>query len=569
MSLRFKLDVLLEAIKSKNVNRIHALANNCTNDVKKELLNPVFEPPKCRTKYRHSRDSLFQDPPLLFYAVFQGRETYETLLQNGASLMLTDQHGFNVCHFLCVVGFVIPAMESECVSIYNRLIVQVGHKRMNTLLRMEDFEGLRPLELAVHLGCIKLFYAIFNTPGIYLLKSHRQGFYCIKEYDVTEYESIGGSSRRNKSPMMFLTTVDSRILKNCDAMHSLCAGPIAAWANHKIKYNVPFIFLWSLLRLLCIFCFYLLVGYDANISFYDIINNRTNNDVVNTTEPLCESVTDWFGLYTDENILIFSLIYVWVFSLISLFSEIVEGFVTLTLESRKWKKCFGKPKDTLVSTVHYRLCQCIFCFIGNLLITTYTLSPARNLEPALIGITYVSTWSILYFAQLLPHIGYFVNTIQRMLSVMLQFVIVYLIIVLPFTCAFQIILRSDLCEMVEGFESLPAAAYSVFKIMLNMIDLTERYSESSHTLLLLHVTFVFMVAILLINFLVALFSNSIYEILEAKEVIMLVQRLSVVTLIEWRLIYPFAFIYRYLHKRVYKCSKGKIIIKHSELIKHV
>ena len=185
-----------------------------------------------------------------------------------------------------------------------------------------------------------------------------------------------------------------------------------------------------------------------------------------------------------------------------------------------------------------------------------------------IVMAYVSTWSMLYFAQLFPYIGYFVNTIQRMLTIMFQFILVYLMIFLPFPHAFQILLRSNSCDTVPGFQSFAQAAYSVFRIMLNMEDLTWYDTKSSSAAFTLHIIFVFMVVILLINFLVALMSNSVDEV-EANEAIMLIQRLSVVTLIEWRLLYPFVFIYRRLHKLVYKCYDGNIILKHNELIKHI
>ena len=83
---------------------------------------------------------------------------------------------------------------------------------------------------------------------------------------------------------------------------------------------------------------------------------------------------------------------------------------------------------------------------------------------------------------------------------------------------------------------------------------------------MLHIIYVFMVAILLVNFLIALMSTSVGEVVDAGDVIMLVQRLSVVMLVEWRLIYPLAPLYLFLRKIFFKCYNGKIVIKHTAVV---
>ena len=551
------------------------LISSINENVRRELLNPKFPCRKSSRRYRHRKECLFQEPLLLFQALLQGQETFEILLEAGACLMLTDQQGFNVCHFLVVVSYVILGMEDKCISIYNDLKTSLFHRDLKTLLQMEDHEGLRPLELAVHLGCIQIFHAVFNTHGLYLLKSGPHGFYYIKEYDITEHEAVNWGNRRNKSPLSLLTTVDGRILADDIALRSITTGPIGHWTSRKMKCNAPFILMWAFLPLLSIATFYLLVGFDANV-LHNLVSayvNRFNITLINErdanmTDLFC-NVTDWYGVYANPNIIMFSIIYFWIFFPISVFWEMAEGFITLIFHLNKWKKCFGESKNLLASTVHYRMCQFLFCFVGVIWITIYTAYfPNRYLEMGVIVMAYVSTWSMLYFAQLFPYIGYFVNTIQRMLTIMFQFILVYLMIFLPFPHAFQILLRSNSCDAVPGFQSFAQAAYSVFRIMLNMEDLTWYDTKPSSAAFTLHIIFVFMVAILLINFLVSLMSNSVDEV-EANEAIMLIQRLSVVTLIEWRLLYPFAFIYRRLHKLVYKCYDGKIILKHNELIKHI
>ena len=82
-----------------------------------------------------------------------------------------------------------------------------------------------------------------------------------------------------------------------------------------------------------------------------------------------------------------------------------------------------------------------------------------------------SVWSILYFVQLLPYVDPFVNSIQKMLGIMINFTIVYFIMIFPYPHAFLALLKGNSGCKLEGFESVWNGMYTSFKIMLNMVDL--------------------------------------------------------------------------------------------------
>ena len=62
------------------------------------------------------------------------------------------------------------------------------------------------------------------------------------------------------------------------------------------------------------------------------------------------------------------------------------------------------------------------------------------------------------------------------------------------------------------------ATYTVFTIMLNMVNLTTFNIHNQTILYLIHVGYIFIMAILMLNFLIALFSNSVSEVMAQKEV---------------------------------------------------
>ena len=96
--------------------------------------------------------------------------------------------------------------------------------------------------------------------------------------------------------------------------------------------------------------------------------------------------------------------------------------------------------------------------------------------------------------------------------------------------------------------------------MLNMIDLTEYDVLDDITLYGLHIVYVFMIAILLLNFLIALLSTAAAEVALNRYAIMVVQRLSVLCLIERRFSWALYWLYKPISKRLFTCKDGRIYI---------
>ena len=569
---------LSTAIKHQDITTLDSLLGKMTVLEKETHLNPTFLKKKSLWMYRHSKDSLFQDPPLLFQALLQGQQTFDALLRAGANLFLADPQGWNIIHYLITVSHHIPDMEDTCVKIYETLKAQLVAEEMSILLKMEDHEKLRPLEFAVNLACIKMFNAILNTEHVYLVSTETKGFYNIKEYDVTDYETFRCKNRRDRSPLLLLSLVDRKVLRDDTAVQIITKGLLQKWTRAKLICSAPFVVIWAALRLFCMFCFYLILGtdisgevfavvFDEGVNLKEYLDNVTQH-LANSTNVTCD-ITDWYGAYEDPEGFIAALAYVLLYCTFSVSGDIIEGLLSLCKNWNRWKMCFGKKKDLITSALYYRMCQLIFSLTALTWFILYIFLPGQVFVMlGLIIVTYVSTWSALFFIQIISHTGHFVNSIQRMLTVMLQFIFVYAIILIPFPHAFQVMLRSpDVCDKVENFDSLGQGMYSSIRIMLNMIDFTAyKNAPSVGVAYVLHVFFVFMVAILLVNFLIALMSASVGEVVDSGEAIMLVQRLSVVLLVEWRVLYPFVCVYMLLHKICFKTNRGRITLTHVEKV---
>ena len=98
--------------------------------------------------------------------------------------------------------------------------------------------------------------------------------------------------------------------------------------------------------------------------------------------------------------------------------------------------------------------------------------------------------------------------------------------------------------------------------MLNMVDLTQYVTDGDMAdIAILHSTYIIIVPILLVNFLIALMSNSVAEVAENRRLIMLLQRLSAALLVEQRLRVVFAPLIGSQKKKLYAVREERIYVE--------
>ncbi len=157
---------------------------------------------------------------------------------------------------------------------------------------------------------------------------------------------------------------------------------------------------------------------------------------------------------------------------------------------------------------------------------------------------------------------------QRIVWVLFQFFILYWIIFLPFVHGlFRFIQESDAYSSKIFSPTIAEHYYNSFVVSLNMIDFTQfrggTPSFDYFVLLFLHVCYIFVLVILLQNFLIALLSTSVTEVMEHKEVIMLLQKMHVVYLVEFLMAKFSCFfaIWKYFQNKNFHIENGKYYLK--------
>ncbi len=444
-------------------------------------------------------ENLQKESRPLFQAVMFGSfECVEVLRNLGANILQQEKHGWNIVHYLAVVSYFSLDYETKAVKIFKKLIVRLESFEIQALLLMEDKEGMRPLELAVHCGCLILARNILNTDGVYLVKVQRRGLTEKSWYDVSEYESAMGAKLRKKNPVMLLTFLDRKILKHPKALQELRRGVFHEWSQVKFKTNVVFIILWFLQRVLCFVAFYCIVAVDTKKYFERLYSsffggqnklysgsNSSGGNTYNSSD--CVEFSGWYVSDDETSFCIITGLYSLLVTTIAL-SLLFDCFIFVIqfcVPCASFQTCFGKHKNLAINPTFYRVSQAFFMVTALLYLAQATLeafhirdSSNVFIHVCLIISCYLSVWSILYFVQLLPSIGHFVNIVQRMQIILMNFSIVYLIVFFPFPHVFLVLLRDGTECQVDGFEDLFTGFYSVFQIMVNLLNFRQTYGPT-------------------------------------------------------------------------------------------
>lgn len=252
------------------------------------------------------------------------------------------------------------------------------------------------------------------------------------------------------------------------------------------------------------------------------------------------------------------------------------GFAQLsTFKEMKREKLFTRnlqgPKNIVV---RYKFYQYFDTFTNTTLCLSLVLT-LRN-DPGmksfvnfLVGTSCLtSVWSVLFSLQLSPFLGHFTIAMQRMVRVLAQFLALYVIMFLPYAHGlFRLIQDSGSCLRSSFSPNIGEYLYNSFLVSLNMVDFRQFKSESAlynyYILLYLHVSYAFVLIILLTNFLIALLSTSVAEVMEHKEVIMLLQQMNVVFLTEGILakLSCISGLLRHLQRKHFHFENGRFYLK--------
>ena len=462
---------------------------------------------------------------MIFFLLVCFLQAAAVMLKAGADPCQQDCHGNNIIHVLILQAFLHTDIMDNVSRNLSTFLSLITDDQLGALLKTENKYGLFPLEFAAQHGLAGIYTILMETPT-YKIKEEKKGLITRIWYDITDYE--GNGNRRHFSPLRMFVFEDRRMLAESNFNSILETNELMVqWSQAKFRNDLHVIILLFFTRILYLTCYFV---YDIDTSFmgdYDP-DNTTHFCRKRSAVVLNSNVRTGFGIYLI------------VHSSATIIADVTEILRSFThKEWPMWSTVTGK-KELVVQVSVYRFNNLMFAVFVLVFITIsfyaldeqdiFILNVFRMVCPVL------SAWSILFFMQMLPSIGHFVIGIQLIVKDMVHFVIVYTLMFQPFAHTFHIFINTNTNEgCIDAFSTLISSNYSLFMVMLNMIDLRMLDIRNKAVLLVAHMVFTFLISIMMINFFIALLSNSVNAVNSHSNKAIMRQRLAVSFLVESRL----------------------------------
>ena len=446
----------------------------------------------------------------------------DELIKRGINICQTDDIGNNVVHSLVIFASLHQSVEEREVEVYQYLKSKLPSYEMESLILAENTDGLRPVELAGLYQTLRMVEAIYNTQGHYLYKSQTCGMMSIMHYHIDEYEGILPTRTVHKSPMKFLVHLGGKKLDDDYTKHFFTKGLFADWMKCRRKSFAWVIVVWLLIRLFVICMAFLAAAL--------------------TSPAATASITCGYdpGL-SDEGRMVCTLLLL-VFAVMGLVLDVWDAVNIAVNLPAAHKRYMAKQGTMIARFSNYRIAQALFntsivVLCINKICGHYMDSsmPPYCTEVFIVTFTICTIWSLLYFGQLLGSLGNYITATQLMINSLLYFGALIMLFVFPFTFTFgHLAVPGENSTCPDEFSSVASALYSAFEISQGMQDIRAYASPSKEGLWLAHVAYVILVVILLLNFLISIFTDAYVAVAANPEIIFELQWLSVLAIIDYR-----------------------------------
>ena len=537
-----------DAIRYDDVIKATSILDTATPAEKHRLLNGVFTYETLGSiPAQHKRMDLSR--PLLLAATFGSLGVLGLMLRTGANPETTEDSGCNLIHALGVV--MAYSKNDKMIKSYRFLVQNLKPEVLKRLLLGESTLGLRPVEFAAQQGCFELMLEILNTDDIYVIRRDNVGVTQYVWCDVTEYENEAPAGRRHLSMLNFLENMDIGTL-GCGVSKSMMRrGVMASWMTSKQAAYKPFFFLWAIIRVIHIVGYFVLDLDTGNlIDFGGVSHLSSVDEQSNATFVYCE----------NYSAVAFKSSTRYVMEIVMIVLSSGSLLVTLMLKISRMRRSNGHNLDRLLTGKRsvlkqsqiYDIGHILYCFLS-LAYVTITISRAQInivfIDMLRVALIFSALFSVCYFVQLAPGIGHYIITLNRMMVDLLRFAIVFAFIQVPFVIILTNVMNTHGMKCTEDFSNQMDGFFTVFRMMLNLVDVTQYDIRYKYVLYVIHLQYVFIISILLINFLIAVMAHSVDVVNDNRPLIMSIQKLWVSSQIQDFLLFFCPKIHEFLIRR--------------------
>ena len=546
-----------DAIRCDDVTAAAAIIEEANPSEKLRLLNGVFTYRNlgCLPVKQRRKDLT---RPLLMTATFGSLGVLGLMLEQGADPEVTEEGEMNILHALvAVMSYNKPGQCQRMTAVYRYLVQSLKPEVLKRLLLGESTLGLRPVEFAAQQGCFLLMLEIFNTDDIYVIQRENVGVTQYVWSDITEYESEAPAGRRRLSMLNFIENMDYEILGCVGTMGMLSRGLISAWLESRARAYRPFFYVWAIIRMIHIAGFFIIDVDTSKMEAFGGVSHLSSEwERGNASFVYCEGYSS-LDLHPHVRHLV---------EIAMIILSTTSLIITTVLKISHMRRNRGLDLDNLLSGkrsvlkqsaiydgshILYCLLTLLYCSIS---ITNWRINMAV-VDVLRVVLIFSAIFSFFFFVQLAPGIGHYIITLNRMMVDLLRFTLVFLFIQIPFVLILTNIMNTHGSQCFADFSSLVEAFFTIFRLMLNLVDVTQYDIIYKYVLYVIHMQYVFIISVLLINFLIAVMAHSVDVVNDNKPIIMNIQKIWVSSQIQDFLLFFCPGIHARLIRKVF-CTVG-------------
>ena len=380
-----------------------------------------------------------------------------------------------------------------------------------------------------------------------------------KWYDVTEYET---PERLSKCPVLLLAMAEQATFIREEFSDFMCWNVVKQWCKAKIRASIPLFIFWFLVRLTFAVNHIIIAMDHLSLNDGGTVEDEPSIRSTNQSYRFCVDIRA-VNLTADTRSLL--LYYGIIHSVCIILFDVVELVRTLTRISHCIPKRRLKERFIWLTHIIYRINQFLMaCAVITLYVMYLTENDDRTntmkslLELFSVFSVYLSMTS---FVLLLPYIGFQLIVVHQLISQLLAFLVLYMMMLLPFSTFFMAFINTNTEQgCIEEFRDPLSSIYTSILLMLNMVDLSEFVTIHRGFLLLVHVIFVFVIGILMINFLIAIMTNKAGSLMERQHIMMGVYAVYLGMVLEIRCSSVLSAYYSRMKKKYLLCDGGRYYV---------
>ena len=487
--------------------------------------------------------------PFILAAVFGSLRVCGVMIQNGVDVYSQEANKNNVLHCLVWAALLNRKQEGDIVSTFKKLCKILPQTDILNLLKGEQENGLRPLELAVQHRMFKLTSAILDVPNMILIKEKIIGISVYRWYDVTEYLLSKSNSRDLVSPLAFLAKINKNDLHSTSVRTILSKGIISEWSHRTVlwkRFSSYFLLVANtvFLTVLC-FC-------RDNITWSDPVN-RIVDDVHYSLHSLNSTSTNGHcndaqlfsysaaSEYFMQSYLLLCLAFLGSFALISLIRLVIRN-------KRLDSKLSGPGGNALAhrslseNFVRYMMAFQFFVDVTTefILINYFLYKPSETIlsfiNLARLGSDVCVSWTIWTYMRYLPIVGRPQLYLEKIFIKAFMMTCIFILITTFFVRVEMLFFNYNTNQdCVKDFSNAGISFYTMFSTFLNMKDYRTYKVDSKSILYAMHISYVFAVALLLYNITIAMVTGAVESIEENYDIEMKLSQLDTIMEIEYNL----------------------------------